>query len=188
MKAKNKRVALICIITLAIVISLCVTAYALQSGNDADSPLSSEFEPVVFMKNETGLTDSISKISEVTNFFDYGYELKEPSDSELNSIKDSMINRENAVNIAVKEVECFAKSEAKSINAVVGVFTDPETISVSDAAKPLSDRLIWLVTFDDVTMERGGPVGDYDRSILADIHVVIDIETGEVLEIISQAA
>lgn len=188
MKNNLNHVIIRCVIVFAVVISLGVTAYALSAGQRSNYVLTAENNTVEFMQKEAVLTDSISEIKSSTNFENYGYKIEELSASELNSVKSTAISRDKALEIAIGEVENMAKSEARSINAVSGRFTDPETAFVPNTEKSLKDTPVWLVTFNDVTIERNGPAGDYDRSIVADVNVVIDIATGEVLEIISHAA
>lgn len=188
MKNKLNQIAVRCAIVFAVIVSLGITVFALSDEHMADNESPEVNNTVVFMQKEAVLTDSISEIKNSTNFENYGYKIEELSASELNSVKSTAISRDKALEIAIGEVENMAKSEARSINTVSGRFTDPETAFVPNTEKSLKDTPVWLVTFNDVTIERNGPAGDYDRSIVADVNVVIDIATGEVLEIISHAA
>lgn len=185
---KRSHTGVLCIVVLAVIVALAVTVFAMSDEQSADKNLTAENSTVVFMQKEAALTGSVEEVKSSTHFEDYGYKIEELSDSEPDGAEANMISREKALEIAVSEVEQMARSEAKSINAVSVRFTDPETDHVPNTDKSLKDIPVWLVTFNDVTIERGGPAGDYDRSITADINVVIDIETGEVLEIISHAA
>lgn len=185
---KRSHVIVLCIAILVVIVLLGVTVFAMSDEQSADKNLTAENSTVVFMQKEVALTGSVEEIKSSTNFENYGYKIEELSDSELARARANMISREKALKIAVSEVECMARSEAKSINAVSVRFTDPETDVIPNTDISLKDRAVWLVTFNDVTIERGGPVGDYDRSIVADVNVVIDLATGEVLETISHAA
>lgn len=185
---KRSHVVVLCIVVLAVIVSLGFAVFAMPAEQDTDKNLAVEDSTAVFMQKEAALTGSVEEVKSSTHFADYGYKIEELSDSELSRAKANMISRDKALEIAVSEVEQMAKSEAKSINAVAVRFTDPETAAVPNTDISLKDAAVWLVTFNDVTVERGGPAGDYDRSIVADVNVVIDIATGEVLETISHAA
>lgn len=185
---KKSHVVVLCIVVLAVIVSLGAVVFAMPDKQDTDKNSAAEDSRVVFMKKEAAVTGSVAEVKNSTHFEDYGYKIEELSDSELSRAKANMISRDKALEIAVSEVEQMAKSEAKSINAVAVRFTDPETAAVPNTDISLKDAAVWLVTFNDVTVERGGPAGDYDRSIVADVNVIIDIATGEVLETISHAA
>lgn len=166
---KKSHVIVLCIVILAVIISLGVAVFAMPDEQDTE-------------KDSVALTGTVEEVKSSTHFEDYGYKIEELSDDELGRAEVSMISRDKALEIAASEVEHMAKSEAKSINAVAVKFTDP------GAGVGIKDAAVWLVIFNDVMVERGGPAGDYDRSIVADVNVVIDIATGEVLETISHAA
>ena len=185
---KKSHVVLLCIVVLAVIVSLGAVVFAMPDEQDTDKDLAVEGSTAVFMQKEVRLTGSVEEVKSSTHFEDYRYKIEELSDGELSRAKANMISRDKALEIAVSEVEQMAKSEAKSINAVAVRFTDPETATVPGTDMSLKDKAVWLVTFNDVAMQRGGPAGDYDRSMVADVNVVIDIATGEVLETISHAA
>lgn len=185
---KKSHVIVLCIVILSVIVSLGAVVFAMPAEQDTDKNSAVEGSTAVFMQKEVSLTGSAEEVKSSTHFEDYGYKIEELSDSELSKAKVNMISRDKALEIAASEVEQMAKSETKSINAVAVKFTDPETATVPNTDISLKDKVIWLVTFNDVTIERGGPAGDYDRSIVADVNVVIDLATGEVLEIISHAA
>ncbi len=186
MKNRKNHIIIRSAIVLAIIISLGATVFALNSENGTDN--GDAAESAVFMQKETELTGSVGEIKTETNLESYGYKVAELAASEIAAAEGKMISRDKALAIAVQEAESIAKSEASSVNAVCVKFTDPETDTVPNTKISLNEIPVWLVTFNDVTLERGGPAGDYDRSIKADINVVIDLETGEVFEIISHAA
>lgn len=134
---------------------------------------------------EPPVTESLSVLTDNPQFVQHGFQVRAVSDAE-----DPVIDRNTAIATAVEEAAAQARTEtsAASVNAVLVDFTDTETPVLPETGVSMTNVRVWIVTFSGVTMARGGPAGAQAEPVLADLNVVIDAYSGEILETFAYAA
>jgi len=110
----------------------------------------------------------------------------------------AVISRGTAIDVATRCQDERVAQEAQAITAVYGRFSDVSTssgsapITLPGANRVMSNGTVWIVTFHGVDMLRSGPCmmdasgkqipSTRDPYVFGDTSVVLDAETGEVLE------
>ena len=118
-------------------------------------------------------SDDIKILTDNPFFTDKGFILKEID--VLN--KSTTIDRETALDIAGMYKGVEARSMAKSTTAIIVLFTDTETPVLLDSKIILKDYPVWIVTYHQITVKPR-----FNETILADMSIIIDSQSGEVLE------
>lgn len=172
---------IVCItILLAFVISVAVYATTITS------------ESVV---NEKRDSDSIEILTNNKDFMNNNIEIKSIT-------KNAKITREKALDIAKNNGELKyslnkEQNSAKTFNsnsgditAVLCDFTDKDILQLPHSGKSLVNCPVWIITYHNIYMEKFGEMvvnskGEYDKFVLADMNIVIDANTGELLETFS---
>ncbi|NLI90684.1 MAG: hypothetical protein GX434_00370 [Peptococcaceae bacterium] len=156
---------------------LGVTAVFAAADNNSDSTLSS---------------DSLEILTQDVNFNKHGFEIKELK-------HETKLNRSDAIKIATDYVGDKISKESKKTTAIKCYLTNNVTqvipkeyqhVLENNESNPqplrFKDCPVWIVTFSGVTMQIIPPK-DYKGEVnfLVDKNVVIDANTGEVLEAIA---
>lgn len=169
-------------ISVLLVFIISVTVYAASITN----------EKAVDEKKES---DSIEILTNNKEFMNNNIEIKSIT-------KDVKITREKALDIAKNNGELkyslnLEKNSAKTSNgdfveitAVLCDFTDKDIPQLPHSGKSLINCPVWIITYHNIYMERFGEMvlnseGKYDKFVLADMNIVIDANTGELLETFS---
>jgi len=109
-----------------------------------------------------------------------------------------VISRDTAIDVATRCQDERVAQEAQAITAVYGKFSDVSTssgsapITLPGANRVMNNVPVWIVTFHGVHMLHSGPCmmdasgkqipSTRDPYVFGDTSVVVDAETGEVLE------
>ena len=120
-------------------------------------------------------SDSLNILTENTNFQNHGFEVKALTEA----VK---LDKTAAVKKANESVGKQISTKAESITAVSAKFTDTETPVLPESNITLKDYPVWIVTYHGVTLQKQGMAGG---TVYADQNVVIDANSGEVLETFS---
>lgn len=102
----------------------------------------------------------------------------------LSAQEGDWISREEAV--AVAKLQTYAGDDAETIQASLVRLSDTECPVLPESDLSLIDRPAWVVTFRNVEVMRHGPAGG--GPVQADVHVIVDAETGAWLETVSGPA
>lgn len=165
------------LLALALAAALTAAVYALAAPEPAETPGAAE--TVSFQNEALPATDSLAVLTENPNFAQAGFRVRPVSDAAVPLSEGAAVSRGAAMETATAEAQAQNVSGASSVNAVLADFTDTQTPVLPETHASMTDVRVWIVTFSDVTMERGGPSPE---SVCADFSVVIDAASGEVLE------
>ncbi|MDT3697958.1 MAG: hypothetical protein RO469_00905 [Thermincola sp.] len=125
-------------------------------------------------------SDSIDNLKQNKNFSSAGLEAKE--------LKEQIkIKRDEAINTAKDVVGSDVSQEAQKVTAVKAFFTDHENTELIEKNIELKDYPVWIVTFHGVKIKMHSAPQGYtgDTHVFADKNVIVDAQTGEVLESVS---
>jgi len=169
-------------IALVLVLVLALSATAIAVANNSTTPSIFNFGVNAASPSQSDDSDPIETLTQNSNFQNHEFEVKE--------IKGSLkIDKNEAVNKAKGIAGTKISQEAKKITAIKVKFTDNETPQLPEKSIELKDYPVWIVTFHGVILEKHGPKTKIkavkDNTVLADMNVVIDANSGEELEIFS---
>lgn len=179
------------LIVLAVVAVLSVAIYALSApGQKSDSVETAQM--VQFQDAETPVAETLSALTDNPQFIQHGFQVRAVSDVAEPLSVEQMIDRntaiETAIETALQAAQSRVESGAVSIHAVLADFTDTETSVLPESNVSMTNVRVWIVTFSGVTIERGGPAGMQAEPVLADLNIVIDAHSGEILETFAYTA
>lgn len=175
------------LIALAVVAVLSVAIYALTvPASDADETAAPQ--TVTFRDAEIPATESLAVLTDNPQFVQHGFKVRAVSDAAAPLAEDAMIDRDTAIETATAAAQARAETGAAAVNAVLADFTDTETPVLPERNVSMTNVRVWIVTFSGVTMERGGPAGTQAETVRADFNVVLDAQSGEILEMFAYAA
>lgn len=113
---------------------------------------------------------------------EHRFELAEPR-------QEPKLNEQQAITRAREIVgTAFSADQATSVSAVYTLFTDNETPKLPEKEILLKNLHVWIVTFDGLKIAEHGPrLKDKSKEerFHSQLHVVIDANTGEELEMFS---
>lgn len=174
----KKFIALAAVITVLSVFTVSLATGALASTNSDNVP-----EPSAPATSEAATTpdsvssssDSLNILTANTNFQNHGFE--------VNALTEAIkVEKAAAIEKANDSVGKQISTKAESITAVSAKFTDTETPVLPESNIVLKDYPVWIVTYHGVTLQKQGMAGG---TVYADQNVVIDANSGEVLETFS---
>lgn len=175
------------LIVLAVVAVLSVAIYALSApGQKSDSVETAQM--VQFQDAETPVAETLSALTDNPQFIQHGFQVRAVSDVAEPLSVEQMIDRNTAIETALQAAQSRVESGAVSIHAVLADFTDTETSVLPESNVSMTNVRVWIVTFSGVTIERGGPAGMQAEPVLADLNIVIDAHSGEILETFAYTA
>jgi hypothetical protein len=174
----KKFIALAAVITVLSVFTVSMVTGALASTNSDNVPepsASTTSEAATTPHSVSSSSDSLNILTENTNFQNHGFEVKALTET----VK---FDRTAAIKKANESVGKQISAKAESITAVLAKFTDTETPVLPESNIALKDYPVWIVTYHGVTLQKQGIPGG---TVYADTNVVIDANSGEVLETFS---
>lgn len=175
------------LVALAIVAVLSVAIYALSAPvQEADGTENAQALQVPDV--DTPVTESLAVLTDNPQFVQHGFKVRAVSDAAAPLAEDAMIDRDTAIETATAAAQARAETGAAAVNAVLADFTDTETPVLPERNVSMTNVRVWIVTFSGVTMERGGPAGTQAETVRADFNVVLDAQSGEILEMFAYAA
>lgn len=175
------------LIVLAVVAVLSVAIYAL-SAQVQQSDSAETAQMVQFQDAETPVTETLSALTDNPQFIQHGFQVRAVSDVAEPLSAEQMIDRNTAIETALQAAQARVESGAVSIHAALADFTDTETSVLPESNVSMTNVRVWIVTFSGVTIERGGPAGMQAEPVLADLNIVIDAHSGEILETFAYTA
>ena len=174
----KKIIALAAAIAVLSVFTVSLAAGAFASTNNNNVPEQSvpaTSETTTLPDSASLSSDSLNILTENTNFQNHGFEVKALTEA----VK---FDKTAAIKKANESVGKQISSKAESITAVSAKFTDTETPVLPESNIALKDYPVWIVTYHGVTLQKQGIPGG---TVYADTNVVIDANSGEVLETFS---
>lgn len=180
-----KKHARFLLIALVVVAVLSAAIYALAApSSEADEDIA--LQTVTFQEEEIPATESLAVLTDNPQFAQHGFQVRPVSDAAAQLSAEPMIDRDTAIETAVLAAQARAEG-AVSVNAVLVDFTDTETPALPESDESMTNVRAWIVTFSGVTIERGGPAGAPAEPVRADFNVVIDADSGKILETFAYA-
>ncbi|MDA5107502.1 hypothetical protein [Brevibacillus thermoruber] len=122
----------------------------------------------------------VQRLAESRTFVDNGLEVQ---------VLDEAVKVDE--NTALEAAKHFIGSSrgdtAKKVTMTLARFTDTQVEQgiLSDSNLSVQDVPVWIVTFHGVDMPRNGKAGSGKQYVNADVHVIIDANTGEEIEMIA---
>jgi hypothetical protein len=110
---------------------------------------------------------------------------------EFNETTDVVkLDKSAAIEKAKEIVGASLSLEAKKITGALVKYTNKEVSKLPNSNITLQNYPVWIITFEGVHMKKNGPksikLGTSD--VLADTNVIIDANSGEMIEIISYSS
>ncbi|MBE0447793.1 MAG: hypothetical protein IBX64_06795 [Actinobacteria bacterium] len=175
---KKAGVAFIYLLLIPLILVACNASIgATSSHNTSPSDITpSSTSPV----STTPAMSDLEKLASDPGFKEHKFELKEAN-------RIPRLNEYEAIRRA-KEIigTAYDNKHTTSINAIYALFTDNETPKLPGKGVLLKDLPVWIVTFDGLKIPSSGGRTHYNGPDLSQLHtqlhVVIDANTGEELE------
>lgn len=120
-------------------------------------------------------SDSLSILTENINFQNHGFVVEPLTEA----VK---VDKPAAIEIANESIRGQSSTKAESVTTVLAKFTDTESPVLPESNIALKDYPVWIVTYHGVTLQKQGKPGG---KVYADKNIVIDANSGEVLETFS---
>lgn len=154
---------------------------ALAASNSPAESNNVKNEVIQFNGTEVSVSDSIVQLSKNDALKSCGIQINQANTS---STEMTLINQEEAITVAIPYATAKTSDDAESINASLVQFSDTECPVLPESNIKLTDVTAWVVTFHNVEVMRHGPssAAQEAQTVQADVHVIVDAETGAWLE------
>ncbi|NMA49081.1 MAG: hypothetical protein GX947_04845 [Tissierellia bacterium] len=167
------------IVAIAVIAVLAVTLIAValvdtNNDNISNTTVDTTSETANSPDTISANSDSLNVLTENVNFQNHGFVVKALTEA----VK---VDKAAAINKADESIGKQISAKAESITAILAKFTDTETPILPETNITLKDYPVWIVTYHGVTLQKLGK----PETIYADKNVVIDANTGDVLETFS---
>ncbi|MEX2104578.1 MAG: hypothetical protein WD907_04515 [Bacilli bacterium] len=172
---------LIALVSVAVVVAIGITTVTAQMNNSNSS------EPIVNSETSspTPAVDTTSSSSELL-ILGQSEGLRFAGIEFTELIETVKINNSTAMEVAAKTLGDLAKQTPEKISATLAKFTDIDTQPAPDSNIILKDLPVWVVTYYGINMPRNGKAGVVYSPVYADTTIIIDANTGEMLEMIAR--
>ena len=154
-----------------------IAAAEAEAEAKAVAAAEAEVEATAGMDKNVNASDSITLLTENTSFMNLGYVFKDIDEP-------VELSREIAIKIAYEDKGTSLRTAAKSTTAILTRYTDTQMPILPGTDIELIDYPVWIVTYHGTTVKPRFS----DDIILVNTSVIIDAQSGEILETITYNA
>ena len=176
---------LLTIFVIVVVLAVSATAIVMASSSTANTNTGNTPSAISSDQISTDTTAELIEKFKQNKYFD-------SQKVEFKEMKDAVVLDKSAAIQKAKEFVGEANSkEAKKISAMLVKYTNKEINKLPDSNIILQDYPVWVVSFEGVYAKKHSaksPTTSANTKVLADSHVFVDANSGEILERVSHTS